>query len=207
MTMHHQQEMTPAFDWFPPWLTVIASILLLGAALHHLPCVLHGHGNRWFHLGHIAMCASMIYMYLIMSFRPPVSWGPDARTAQMWFFTATSAVVLAHLMVLIARRRTFSLLWVLLLVQQVAMIYMWLPMRWWSGLLTTVVSVWFLVEAIGWLADVFRGYRITPADSRTDVPDDVHMTGGWADRLTMASMAVAMAYMFVGMQAMAGFEF
>lgn len=207
-------EMAPGIDWFPPWLTILVSILLLGAALHHVPCVIRGHGNRWFHLGHIVMCLSMIYMYLIMSFRPPESWGPDVSRAQMWFFVVISALVLAYLVSLLARRRSFSLLWLLLLAQQAGMIYMWLPMASWSGLLSVVLIVWFVAEAIGWLSDIFRGYSVVPPGAGSDTGsehshtagDDAYLPSGWPDRLAMAFMALSMAYMFFGMQGMAGFS-
>lgn len=209
-----QETMAPGIDWFPPWLTILVAIALLGAAVHHLPCVIRGHGNRWFHVGHIAMCVSMIYMYLIMSFRPPASWGPDVARAQMWFFVATSALVLAYLVGLLARRRSFSLLWLLLLGQQAAMIYMWLPMTSWSGLLSAILIVWFLVEAVGWLTDIFRGYEVIPpgAETRTSEPHshtaggDAYLPAGRLDRAAMSLMALSMAYMFFGMQDMAGFS-
>ncbi|WP_169330685.1 DUF5134 domain-containing protein [Gordonia rhizosphera] len=169
MPMDHQSHtgggdnfLTQGGPWFPGWLTIIASVLLLGAILHHLPCVIRGHGNRWFHLGHIAMSASMIYMYLNMSYRPPSSWGPTVARAQMWFFVATSALVLIYLISLLIRRRSFSILWFLLFAQQAGMVYMWLPMRSWSGLITALVTVWFLLEMLGWLTDAYRGYQITP---------------------------------------------
>ncbi len=40
-----------------------------------------------------------------------------------------------------------------------------------DGLITALVTVWFLLEMVSWLTDAYRGYQITPGTTpATDVP-------------------------------------
>ena len=60
--------LTSGPDYFPGWVSIAFSVGLALGIVHHLPCLIFGHGNRWFHAGHTAMAVSMIYMFLSMSY-------------------------------------------------------------------------------------------------------------------------------------------
>ena len=86
--------LTSGPDYFPGWVSIVFSVCLALGIVHHLPCLIFGHGNRWFHAGHTAMALSMIYMFLSMSYY--WNWLPAAW--QMWFFIATSIAIAAYVL-------------------------------------------------------------------------------------------------------------
>lgn len=137
-------------DYFPGWTSIVFSVGLALGIVHHLPCLIFGRGNRWFHAGHTAMALSMIYMYLSMSY----DWNWLAATWQMWFFVATSMAITVYLLTKFIGRQPVNFLWVLLLVQHVAMAYMWYPMMRWNAILIFVLVSWFAIETFGWVANL-----------------------------------------------------
>ena len=212
-------------DFFPGWVSLLFSAGLALGIAHHLPCLISGHGSRWFHAGHTAMALSMIYMYLSMSY----DWNWLPATWQMWFFVATSVAITAWLVAKVPRRQPVNFLWLLLLIQQAAMAYMWYPMMRWNAIIIFVLVSWFAIETFGWTANLFPDdVRITenrswfpyevggqasaspliPTDTADagNPPDcDCHstdylITSDWKDRALMAVMALSMGYMFYGMQ-------
>jgi hypothetical protein len=212
-------------DFFPGWISLLFSAGLALGVAHHLPCLISSHGSRWFHAGHTAMALSMIYMYLSMS----SDWNWLPASWQMWFFVATSAVITAWLAAKIIRGQPVNFLWMLLLIQQAAMAYMWYPMMRWNAIAIFVLVSWFAIEAFGWTADLLPDdVRITEnrrwlpyeigrkagasaflpaatADAGNSPDCDCHSTGhltasDWKDRALMAVMALSMGYMFYGMQ-------
>lgn len=217
--------LTSGPDFFPGWVSILFSLGLALGIVHHLPCLIRGHGNRWFHAGHTAMALSMIYMYLSMSY----DWNWLPATWQMWFFVGTSVVITAWLAAKVIRRQPVNFLWILLLIQQAAMAYMWYPMMRWNAIVIFVLVSWFAIETFGWAANLFPDdVRITenrswfpyeidgeasasplvPADTADagNSPDcGCHstaylITSDWKDRTLMAIMALSMGYMFYGMQ-------
>ena len=181
--------------------------------MHHLPCLIGGHGNRWFHAAHTAMALSMIYMYLSMSY----DWNWLPATWQMWFFVATSVAIIAWLLTKVLRRQPVNFLWILLLIQQAAMAYMWYPMMRWNAILIFVLVSWFAIETFGWAANLLPddtrmvenrnwfpyqlGTEEGTADATPGCHTDAHLIGSdWKDRTLMAIMALSMGYMFYGMQ-------
>ncbi|MFN8102567.1 MAG: DUF5134 domain-containing protein [Mycobacterium sp.] len=213
-------------DFFPGWLSILFSVGLALGIVHHLPCLIHRRGSRWFHAGHAAMALSMIYMYLSMSY----DWNWLPATWQMWFFIATTAAIVVWLITRLARRQPVNTLWILLLVQQAAMAYMWYPMMRWNAIAIFVLVSWFAIEAFGWAANLFpddvrmrdnRAWlpytigvgtsprvtvgaalaeRPSPVVPECDCDDDRLIGSGWKDRTIMAIMALSMGYMFYGMQ-------
>ena len=217
--------LTSGPNYFPGWVSILFSLGLALGIVHHLPCLILGRGNRWFHAGHTAMAVSMIYMYLSMSY----DWNWLPATWQMWFFVATSLAIAAWLLTKVLRRQPVNFLWILLLIQQGAMAYMWYPMMRWNAILIFVLVSWFAIETFGWAANLLPDdIRITEnhnwfpyqlgdtasqdqhqADvtrGRTDVAEcDCHsgshlIVSDWKDRTLMAIMALSMGYMFYGMQ-------
>ncbi len=192
---------------FPGWVSILFSIGLGLGIIHHLPCILFGHGDRWFHAGHAAMALSMIYMYLSMSY----NWNWLSSTWQMWFFVATSGAVVIYLLSTAIRKRPFNFLWILLLIQHLAMIYMWYPMMRWNAVLIFVLISWFAIETFGWAVNLFPDdtrlrenkkwfpYELGGRGNHSSVQ---LITSGWKDRTLMAAMALSMGYMFYGMQLM-----
>jgi hypothetical protein len=137
--------------YFPGWVSILFSLGLALGIVHHLPCLLRGPGNRWFHAGHAAMALSMIYMYLSMSY----DWNWLPARWQMWFFVATSAAIVVFLATRLGRGQGVNLLWFLLLIQQAAMVYMWYPMMRWNAILIFALVCWFAIEAFGWVTNLF----------------------------------------------------
>jgi hypothetical protein len=205
--------LTSGPDFFPGWVSILFSLGLALGIIHHLPCLIRGHGNRWFHAAHTAMALSMIYMYLSMSY----DWNWLPATWQMWFFVATSVAITAWLLIKFLRRQPVNLLWILLLIQQAAMAYMWYPMMRWNAILIFVLVSWFAIEAFGWAANLLPDdirmvenrnwfpYQLGTAEGTADPTPGCH-TGAhligsdWKDRTLMAIMALSMGYMFYGMQ-------
>lgn len=138
-------------DHFPGWLSVLFSLGLAMGIVHHLPCLIGGHGSRWLHGGHVAMAVSMIYMYLSMSF----GWDWLPGMWQMWFFVVSSIGTGAYLLGRLIRGLTVNFCWVLALIQHVAMIYMWYPMMRWNAVVIFLLVSWFAVETFGWTANLF----------------------------------------------------
>ncbi len=149
--------LTSGSDYFPGWVSILFSIGLALGIVHHLPCLIRGHGNRWFHTAHTAMALSMIYMYLSMSY----DWNWLPATWQMWFFVTTAVAITGWLLTKALRRQTVNFLWILVLVQQAAMAYMWYPMMRWNAILIFVLVSWFAIETFGWAANL--------------LPDDIRM--------------------------------
>ena len=150
--------LTSGPDYFPGWLSIVFSVGLALGIVHHLPCLIHGHGNRWFHAGHVTMALSMMYMFLSMSYY--WIWLPAAW--QMWLFIASSTAVGVYLLAKFVSGQPVNLLWLLLLVGQASMAYMWFPMMRWNAILIFVLVSWFAIETFGWAANLF--------------PDDVRST-------------------------------
>jgi hypothetical protein len=215
--------LTTGSDYFPGWLSILFSLGLALGVVHHVPCLVRGLGNRWFHTGHVVMSLSMIYMYLSMSY--DWTWLPGMW--QMWFFVATSAVVGGYLVGELVRGRPVNFSWVLLLVGHVAMIYMWFPMMRWNAIAIFVLVSWFAIETFGWAANLFPDDSRAQANRRwfpyevgarrvaastaehpgsvTTVAenhchDDVLISSSWQDRAAMGVMALSMGYMFYGME-------
>ena len=51
--------LTSGPDFFPGWVSILFSLGLALGIVHHLPCLIRGHGNRWFHAAHTAMLTTM----------------------------------------------------------------------------------------------------------------------------------------------------
>jgi hypothetical protein len=182
----------------PPWLTGLWLAALAAVLVLHCGHFARNSGqHRWFHASHVLMLASMLYMYASMEFR--WRWLPAAWQASV--FAATSLAIGGWLAVRIATARPVSGLWLLALVMQAAMAYMWLPD--WFAPLTWLLVAYHTVEAAAWLAGRLddRGGRgcLGPGEPASVVALGGH---GWRPRAGMAVMAASMAWMFAAMQLM-----
>ena len=178
------------------WLTALAVVLLF-----HCSHLLRMRGEaRWYHCAHVVMLLGMLYMFAGVAFSlqlvPPRAW--------TLLFVATSAAILSWMLIKLVRGRPLKKLWAVALVQQVAMIYMWAPMRVWLPLLTYGFVLYFSVEIIAWVTNAYSKLEpLAVAEAHTR-----HAGGSLEPRsifgdVCMTIMAASMAYMFVVMQLMA----
>ena len=186
----------------PTWVDVLwIAALLVVLVFHCIHLARMGGLHRWFHLVHIVMIVGMIAMFAIMGFT--VSW--LSSSAWMWLYAITSAAIVVWMIVRVVRRQPFSFLWILALVQQAAMIYMWAPMSNWVPWVSYALAFYFLIETLSWLLGLCndgapgRRFAVGPGDRSLAMPMG-HTT--WPGRLAMAVMAASMGYMFWGMQLM-----
>lgn len=154
---------------------------------------------RALHGMHLVMLVGMLYMFAAMAFQVA------AVPSGLWLglYVATSAGVFAWIATRLVKRESVSGLWVLALAQQVAMIYMWAPMRDWAPAVSYGFVFYFALETLGWAIKASsRGVRSTLLLATAGPAP-----AGWApdsllDDACMAVMAASMAYMFLGMQLM-----
>lgn len=185
-------------DLLPAWVTWLWLIALaLVLVFHCAHFVRMGGQHRWFHASHILMLVSMLYMYASMEFH--WKWLPAAL--QAWVFALSTAAILVWMIYRFVQKKPFSYLWILALIMQAAMIYMWLPS--WIAVLTWILVVYYALETIGWLVGVINDTNgkgaVGPGDKSTFV---ALAHPGWKANVSMAIMAASMAYMFAAMQLM-----
>ncbi len=195
--------MSMGVDIFPLWVSVVWIVALSAVLIFHCGHLVRmGGQHRWFHSAHIVMLVGMIYMYAMMAF----NWKWISGNAWMWLYILTTLAMLIWMVARIVTKKPFSYLWILALVQQAAMIYMWAPMTYWVPAFTWALVVYFALETIAWLvgwcndAKEGRGNAVGPGDRSLVMPLGHSSTLG---NLSMAVMAASMAYMFAGMQLMA----
>ncbi|HUB64370.1 MAG TPA: hypothetical protein VL996_07985 [Methylocella sp.] len=140
--------MSSSADLFSAKASVIWVAALFVVLIFHCSHLIHMRGERrWYHTAHVVMLLGMLYMYAAVAF------GLDWFPAHVWMiiYVATSAAIVSWMLVQYEQRRTFGFLWILALVQQGAMIYMWMPMAYWMPRLSYAFAVYFALEAIAWL--------------------------------------------------------
>jgi hypothetical protein len=209
-------------DLLPPWVTWLWLVALAAVLVFHCGHLVQMSGqHRWYHASHILMLVSMLYMYASMEF----TWTWLSHSLQAVIFSLSTAAVAVWMVYRFVQRRPFSFLWVLALVMQAAMIYMWLPH--WAPALTWTLVVYFGLETVAWLAGLLddakpamavgpsshglggslphgslseRGsMSFGPGDRPVDVP---LAQNTMVARVSMAIMAASMGYMFAAMQLM-----
>jgi hypothetical protein len=103
------------------WIAALAAVLLFHCSHLFRMC-----GDpRGYHSAHVVMLFDMLYMFAGAAFGLHLL-APSAWTL---VYVATSSAILGWKLIRLARGRSFKKLWAVALVQQVAMIYMWAPMR------------------------------------------------------------------------------
>jgi hypothetical protein len=213
----------------PPWVTWLWLLALAAVLIFHCGhFVRMGGQHRWYHASHILMLVSMLYMYASMEFT--WKWFPSGSWVVI-FWLSTAAIVVWTILRLV-QRRPFSLLWILALIMQAAMIYMWMPD--WVPVLTWTLVVYFALETLAWLGglldDARPGMAVGPGEralgrpvaqesgapraSVAVMPETRAVARGQragvvalaqhsgAARASMAVMAASMAYMLAAMQLM-----
>jgi hypothetical protein len=153
----------------PPWVTWLWLLALAAVLIFHCGHFVRMAGqHRWYHASHILMLVSMLYMYASMEFR--WKWFPSSSWVAI-FWLSTAAIV-AWMVFAVVQRRRFSFLWILALIMQAAMTYMWMPN--WAPALTWTVTVYFGLETVGWLGGLLDDSRpamsVGPRDHAVIVP-------------------------------------
>jgi uncharacterized protein DUF5134 len=152
---------------------------------------------RALHGVHLVMLVGMLYMFAAMAFQVA------AVLSGLWLglYVATSAGVFAWIATGLVKRESVSGLWVLALAQQVAMIYMWAPMRDWAPAVSYGFAFYFALETLGWAIKASsRGVRRTLLLATAGPARGALLSDSLLDDACMAVMAASMAYMFLGMQ-------
>ncbi|MGB6177043.1 MAG: LysM peptidoglycan-binding domain-containing protein [Methylocella sp.] len=172
------------------WIAALCAVLVFHCA--HL-IQMRGE-RRWYHSAHVVMLLGMLYMYASVAF------GLDWFPARVWMivYVATSVAIIGWMLVQFGLRRSFAYLWILALVQQGAMIYMWAPMTDWVPRLSYAFVVYFALEAIAWLT---RAHSTAFAGTGGAVAIPLAERSALGD-ICMTIMAGSMGYMFAGMQLM-----
>ena len=177
------------------WIAALCVVLVF-----HCGHLIRMHGERrWYHCAHVVMLLGMLYMYASVAF------GLDLFPAHVWLtiYVATSTAIIIWIWERSRQRRAFGHLWIVALVQQGAMIYMWAPMNNWLPLVSYAFAAYFTLETSAWLTRACvkpapgavvagAGGLLVPPLAHRSVRGDI----------CMAIMAASMGYMFVGMQLM-----
>jgi hypothetical protein len=185
-------------DLLPAWVTWIWLIALTFVLVFHCSHLVRmGGQHRWFHASHILMIVSMLYMYASMEFH--WKWLPAAL--QAWIFALSTAAIVIWMIYRFAKKQPFSYLWILALIMQAAMVYMWLPN--WIAVLTWILVVYYALETIAWLLGLINDTKGKGAVGPGDKAAFVHLAHPTLRaNVSMAIMAASMGYMFAAMQLM-----
>lgn len=133
-------------DILPMWVTWLWLAALSAVLIFHCgQFVRMGGQHRWFHASHILMLVSMLYMFAGMEYK--WTWFPKSWWVAI-FWLSTAAIVGWMIMRFVQRRR-LSVLWIVALIMQASMIYMWMPD--WTPALTWTLVVYFGLETVAWL--------------------------------------------------------
>lgn len=202
MNMSQMNSSMSGPNLLPAWVDVVWIIALSAVLIFHCRHWLMMNGqHRWFHSTHILMIVGMIYMFASMAW----SWDWIAGPAWMVLYAAVSLAIIGWMLIRFVRKQPFSFLWILALVQQGAMIYMFAPMGEWVAGFSFALAYYFLIETLAWLLGMCddnradRGFAFGPGDRSQAVPLNHGTTLG---NISMAVMAGSMSYMFLGMQLM-----
>lgn len=177
------------------WIAALCAVLVF-----HCSHLIHMRGERrCYHSAHVVMLLGMLYMYAAVAF------GLDWFPTRVWMiiYVATSAAIISWMLVQFGQRHSFDYLWILALVQQGAMIYMWVPMTYWVPQLSYAFVVYFALETIAWLRRAYikpgPGNAVAAAGGSVVIPLAPRSFFG---DICMTIMAASMGYMFAGMQLM-----
>ena len=131
----------------PPWVTWLWLVALAAVLVVHCGHLVRmGGQHRWYHASHVLMLVSMLYMFASMEFK--WTWFPKSSWRVM--FVLSTAAIAVWMIFRIVQRRAFSALWIIALIMQASMIYMWMPS--WAPALTWTLVVYFGLETVAWLA-------------------------------------------------------
>lgn len=161
--MGGMESMSSKMDLLPPWVTGLWLVALAAVLVFHCAHFVRlGGEHRWFHTSHILMLVSMLYMYASMEY----TWTWFPKSLWVVIFGLSTAALAGWMIFRLVQRRPFTFLWMIALIMQAAMIYMWLPD--WAPALTWALVVYYGLETVAWLGglldDSKRAMAVGPRD-------------------------------------------
>lgn len=193
-----------ATNILPTWLAVIWTLVFLGVFLIHLRHLFETGGRRrlW-HSGHVVMAIGMAFMFA------PASIDHLNIPTSFWqiIFGGATLVVIAWMVTEALERHALNALWVVMVTDLAAMVYMWSP----SGFrapVTWLLVAYFTAQSLLWATDRMRSIdRFTLPGSFTVMSDGSVGAAVAAPlicfrdlRLSMSAMTFGMVYMLAAMQ-------
>lgn len=208
MPMHEMMAM----PLLPRWLAIAWAVALLGVVVLHIHHAWPMSGQpRWWHIGHTAMAAGMIGMYLL-----PTMTQPALARAGLVLFSAITVAVLATTMVCRQHEGALNPLWLATGLDMLAMTYMFLPATGRPATLTWIAIAYLAGHASAWASNLWSRIplhsTITSGATAVGAGDgpgaaQAHRPtlglSGETDlgvRITLAVMAASMAYMLLAMR-------
>ena len=187
---------TQAMNLLPLWVTCLWLVALAAVLIFHCGhFVRMGGEHQWFHASHVLMLVSMLYMFASMEFK--WKWFPSSWWVVI--FWLSTVAILGWMILRFVQRRPFSFLWILALIMQATMIYMWMPH--WVPALTWALVVYFGFETVAWLGgrldDSKSAMAVGPGDRSAVVPVAVALAPG--SETAPASMATRPGSVAVGL--------
>jgi hypothetical protein len=189
----------------PTWVRLVWAGALAVALLMHLTHVYRMPGqHRWWVLGHVAMAAAMIPMYL-----PELLGGADFSPLGLPLFACAAFVAAAVGVAMRYRENVLNPLWVMLAIDLAIMAYMWLPATNRSHTLDGVLVTYFLYQIVAWTFGIWDrvpvlersapGGRHSPRPPPTVAVVGLTVHTGLTARAILAVMAASMGFMLVAM--------
>lgn len=197
-----------AVSILPDWLALIWAIAFLGVFAVHFRHLVDTRGRRrlW-HATHVLMAVSMVFMFLPASILDPGIPVSFWQTA----FTGGAAVILVWLLTEAIDRHPINGLWVVVIIDLVAMVYMWSSGAY-RPALTWLLVVYFAVQTFLWATDRMRdadrvalhGDYTVAADGAVAAAAAAPLICSRDIRVSMCTMSLGMAYMLAAMQLLLG---
>lgn len=186
--------MTMSMPWLPGWLRVLWAVLLCAVFALHLWHAWSMSGQvRWWHVAHCAMAAGMVVMYLFAQ-----ADHRDLYRAGAWFFGVLTLAMVAAGAVWWRRDGMPVTLWALAAIGMAVMTCMALPTGDRDKAVTWVLVGYLCAEVLYWLLNPLRRFGARRTGENAALASDVTPLL----RVTLAVMAVSMAYMLTAMQFM-----
>jgi len=193
-----------ATNILPDWLAVLWTLVFLVILVVHARHVMQTHGERRFwHSGHVLMALGMTFMFAPGSldhFNIPGGFWPI-------LFANAAGVVVAWILARVLNGQPVNGLWAVLAFDLAAMAYMFSPSGY-QAPLTWLLVAYFAVEAVLWATDTYRHLDDRLTIRGTGISPDGTVVAAAVEplvcerdlRVSMAAMAIGMAYMFAAMQ-------
>lgn len=209
MAMGSGAAMHSSLNLLPDWLGYIGVAVFLLIAASHLRHLVRATGERkpW-HATHVLMAIGMAFMYA------PTAIDPFGIPALFWRLLFGAGAALAAVRLVIEwDAKAPSPLWLVTAIDLVAMVYMWSASAFTPALTWTLVA-YFSLQAVLWAADAYRridsgiplvGWGVMSNSCYEGVGAiagvrSESLLGGLDIGVSLAAMAVGMAYMLAAMQ-------
>jgi hypothetical protein len=189
----------------PTWLAVIWTLVFAGVFLIHLNHLRETRGQRrlW-HSGHMLMALGMGLMFLPAS----IIRVDFPRNFWQLAFAGSALVILAFVLTEVVDRRPVNVLWLVMVIDLAAMVYMWSPTAYRPGV-TWLLVAYFLAQSALWASDRMRSVDQIRLPTAVAVTPDGAIAAGVAAaplicfrdiRVSASAMTLGMAYMLAAMQ-------